>query len=134
MTALRTKLAALAQCPLCAAALYTQWHILAECPHPDLRATRLEVAVELRELTASLFANKVNPFKQPLRDWQLMFATESDCWLWPEAERRRAADHQAGWNTCQWYGLWDRRYLDGWVQQYGDVVAARHWFRITAIM
>jgi hypothetical protein len=134
LTVLRTKLAALARCPLCAASLYTQWHILAECPHPDLRSARLEVAVELRELAASLFDNKVNPFKHPLNDWQLMFATESGCWVWPEVERRREVDHQAGWNTCQWYGLWDRRYLDGWVQQLGDVVAARHWFRITAIM
>ena len=134
LSVMRTKLAALAKCPLCAATLYTQWHILAECHHPDLRAARLEVAVELRELTAGLFTNKANPLKHPLRDWQSFFATENDCWLWPEAERRRAVDHQAGWNTCQWYGLWDRRYLDGWVQQYGDVVAARHWFRITAIM
>ncbi len=66
---LRTKLAAaLARCPLCAASLYTQWHILAECPHPDLRSARLEVALELRELSASLFANKANPFKHPLND------------------------------------------------------------------
>ncbi len=62
LTVLLTKLAALAQCPLCAASLYTQWHILAECPHPDLRSAGMEVAVELRELTASLFANKANPF------------------------------------------------------------------------
>jgi hypothetical protein len=130
LTVLRTKLAALARCPLCSASLYTQWHILAECPHPDLRSARLEVASELRELSASLFANKANPFKHPLNDWQLMFATENGCWIWPEAERRREVDHQAGWNTCQWYGLWDRRYLDGWVQQHGDVVSARHWFRI----
>ena len=85
-------------------------------------------------LSASLFANKVNPFKHPLNDWNQIFATENGCWVWPEVGRRRELDHQAGWNTCQWYGLWDRRYLDGWVQQHGDVVSARHWFRITAIM
>ncbi len=45
LTVLHNKLAALAQCILCAASLYTQWHILAECPHPDLRSARLEVAV-----------------------------------------------------------------------------------------
>ena len=100
LTVLRTKLAALARCPLCSASLYTQWHILAECPHPDLRSARLEVASELRELAASLFANKANPFKHPLKDWKLLFATESGCWIWPEAERRRKVDHQAGWNTC----------------------------------
>ncbi len=62
-----------------------------------------------------------------------MFATESGCWIWPEAERRREVDHQAGRNTFHWYGLWGRQYLDGW-EQHGDVVAARHWFRITTIM
>ncbi len=44
---LRTKLAALAHCPLCAATLYMQQHISrpCKCRHPDLRAARLEVAV-----------------------------------------------------------------------------------------
>ncbi len=93
--------------------------------------------MELRELTVSLFANKANPFKHPLTDWQLMFATESKCWLWPEKL------NGGGRSTIKPDGTpasgMDSGTDDTWMGGFSSTGAwwrlrARHWFRITAIM
>ncbi len=70
------------------------------------------VAAELRELTDGQSVPKqgttVSPAPGCETGRQVLFATADDCWLYPEDERRREVD------------------LDGWVEQYGVVAAAKH--------
>jgi hypothetical protein len=107
LTTMRTKLDALAPWPIARYAPRpctssgTAWR--AECPHPELRV-RLGGKRRLNSgnwrRACSIPGAKEIAFPLPLQDsWALLFETENDCWIWPECERRRAVDHQAGWDT-----------------------------------
>ena len=137
---LREQIRELKKCPHCHTKEHNQWHVLAECPHPKLIEVRTSVANDLRALAQQLFdpeglcPSRRRSLPPTIAGWQEWFHMEDGKWIWPESERDRRFDSHAGWETCQWLGLWHRSYLDNWVQRCGDEVAAANWFKTTSKM
>ncbi len=92
---------------------------------------------ELRALAKTRFGGGGGHLENrtwPLKNWESMFLVQKGKWIWPETERNRALDWQAGWNTHQWYSLWHKSYLNEWVKGVGELKAATCWANITTSM